>query len=158
MRSLLIVFELFVLAGCAPPGYEYDAGSFTAHPIASPSGAWVNASPPPPAQPRYAGDALAWSGIPPLPPSASDNKTAISDSRCTVADAAGHMLTIYATGADCQRWIAEAQRLSKNGPTTVQVREQKIEVCTRRLAASSVQEYSGEFYELCAGGSYHPLN
>ena len=47
MRSSFVVFVALVVAGCAPPGYEYDTGSFTAHPVARPSGAWVNVSPPP---------------------------------------------------------------------------------------------------------------
>lgn len=99
----------------------------------------------------FHGDIATWTGIPPLPPSASTSTSPRTPVSCTVADAADHMVTIWATRRDCDKWIKEAKNLAKSGPTRMQIESYKREQCIHRLSTRMTQSYSGEFIELCSG-------
>lgn len=104
----------------------------------------------------FTGDVGSWSGIPPLPPSASSMETDRASSYCTVADAVGHVEQAWMSNADCMRWIEAAKALSAMGPTAREVHEYRIRRCLER-SASMRQQYSGQFYELCADAGWHPI-
>jgi hypothetical protein len=73
------------------------------------------------AQPALATDNSSWSGIPPLPPGASETQTDKSQAHCGVTDATGHDVTRWMSSSDCQAWIKEAQELSKSGPSRLEI-------------------------------------
>lgn len=99
----------------------------------------------------FNGNIATWTGIPPLPPSASSSESTKSPVYCTVADAADHMVSIWVTKKDCDEWINEAKELAESGPTPMQIEGYRREQCVQKLAAGMTQSYSGEFWELCAG-------
>jgi hypothetical protein len=79
----------------------------------------------------FKGDIGTWSGIPPLPASASRVMTKTASSDCSVADAVGHVEHVWLSGKDCEDWINAAKDLAKYGPTPVQVYGYKIDKCRR---------------------------
>ncbi len=99
----------------------------------------------------YPGDIASWSGIPPLPRSASEVESSSAPVHCSIGDAAGHMVAIWTTKSDCSDWISEARRLSASGPTPVQLRNYRISKCIERLSAAGyIQSRSGEELEICS--------
>lgn len=99
----------------------------------------------------FRGDIASWSGIPPFPPSTSENQSKIATTHCTVADAADHMVSIWASNNDCKNWIKHAETLAKSGPTPIQIYDYKIHKCIERLSiVAEPATSSGEYYMLCA--------
>ncbi len=99
---------------------------------------------------NFHGDIASWTGIPPLPLSASPSQSPEASVHCTVADAAGHMVSIWATKQDCTDWINKDQVLGKSGPTPMQIYNYRLEQCAQRIGErGTIQAYSGEFMEAC---------
>jgi hypothetical protein len=96
----------------------------------------------------FRGDIAKWTGIPPLPRSATRTKIA-SAVNCTVADAAGNMVSWFMSRSDCIRWIEGAKELAKSAPTPRQMYSYRIHQCMQKFSGQ-VQAYSGEFYTACA--------
>ncbi len=104
----------------------------------------------------FKGNIDAWSGIPPLPASASSEETPKSNVNCTVSDVTGNSVQIWASSKDCDKWIRQAAELSKKGPTSAQYESYKIDKCIQALSARAApQSYSGQFYGICAGVGAH---
>ncbi len=98
----------------------------------------------------FHGNIATWSGIPPLPASASASKSARAPVHCTVADAVDHVVTVWLSKTDCQKWIDDAQVLAGAGPTPIQVQGFRRSKCIDKLSSVSTQSRSGEFYEICS--------
>lgn len=104
------------------------------------------------------GDIGTWTGIPPLPPTASETKTAIASTRCSVGSETVGIVERYMSSSDCNKWIAEAQKLAATGPTPREIYQYRLSKCAEQLARQGTQAYSGQFMELCAGIRPHPIN
>lgn len=157
MRWLAIPLTCIALAGCAPAGYHYEAGSFTPtkdvtpDPIQSQAiAAQADAARRRQDWRSFPGDISTWSGIPPFPPRASTEKTAANTSHCSMADVTGHRASAWMTSTDCAAWIRDAQALAKAGPTAAQVYSYRIDKCAEAVSHNAVQTYSGEFQTICA--------
>lgn len=104
---------------------------------------------------NFHGNIATWTGIPPLPASASSKKTAKSNANCTVSDVTGNTVEIWTSISDCNKWIKQATELDKKGPTLLQWESYKRDKCIQELSARMVQSYSGEFFEICSGVGAH---
>jgi hypothetical protein len=94
---------------------------------------------------NFRGNMATWTGIPPMPPSASPYETPTASTHCTATDVADHRVSIWTTRQDCDAWINEAQELAKSGPTARQVELYRIGECAKKLAETQIQSRSGNF-------------
>lgn len=98
----------------------------------------------------FRGDIASWSGVPSPPPSALDQQTATSSTRCTVSDTTGRMVVKWTTSADCLAWGRAAMKLAETGPSPAEVYQFRISRCTAAVSQRVSQTASGEFAAFCA--------
>ncbi|MCY0852542.1 hypothetical protein [Cupriavidus sp. D39] len=107
---------------------------------------------------NFPGDIAAWSGIPPLPRTASRYQTEKASTHCTITDTADHVATVWASSGDCRRWIEDAQKFATAGPTRAQIEGYRRDQCINSLSRTASQSYSGESYGICSGVAPRPMH
>lgn len=128
MKRILMLTLLFALGACA---LRQTVPAHTDAPPASVASVEVPHV--------FTGSLDTWSGIPPLPPSASKAQTPSASTHCNGIDIAGNYAAFWAPRKDCDAWIHQMELLQADGPSAKQASDIRKNRLARRYAPQNYE-------------------